>query len=221
MEMVKMHIFKIVKSIKTVKAIFFSLMLLCACSACCNPNVPYVPPEQVKDHIVTMGVQPSETIIVVDTKKQTLNLVENNKIKKSYVISTGKKGLGQRANTYKTPLGLHRIYQKIGDGVPKYGIFNKRQYVGATWKKVPPSKHTKDYISTRILRMEGLQPGFNRGRDWLGRNVDTDQRAVYIHGTTMENKLGFPSTKGCVHMSANDVIALFKEVPEGTLVWIQ
>jgi len=45
-------------------------------------------------------------------------------------------------------------------------------------------------------------------------------RAVYIHGTTMEWKLGYPSTKGCVHMSAKDVISLFEDVPVGTLVWI-
>ncbi|MBP6104144.1 MAG: L,D-transpeptidase, partial [Gammaproteobacteria bacterium] len=44
--------------------------------------------------------------------------------------------------------------------------------------------------------------------------------AVYIHGTTMEWKLGAPSTKGCVHMRADDVIRLFNSVPVGTLVWI-
>jgi len=68
--------------------------------------------------------------------------------------------------------------------------------------------------------MEGLQPGLNKGKDWFGKTVDTDLRAVYIHGTTMEWKLGYPSTKGCVHMSAEDVISLFNEVPVGTLVWI-
>jgi len=37
----------------------------------------------------------------------------------------------------------------------------------------------------------------------------------------MEWKLGMPSTKGCVHMSADDVIKFFNEVPVGTLVWIR
>lgn len=195
-------------------------LILLACIACAAP-VPHVPPEQLHDHISKMGVNPSPSIIYVDTKKQTLALVENQKVKKQFMISTGKKGLGQRANTFKTPLGLHRINEKIGHGVPKYGIFQKRQYVGAVFRKKPQAKHHKDYISTRILRLEGLQHGFNKGKDWLGRTVDTEQRAVYIHGTVREAALGFPSTKGCVHMSADDVIKLFNEVPVGTLVWIR
>lgn len=195
-------------------------LILLSLSACASPP-PHVPPEQLHEHIAKMGVKPSPSIIYVDTKQQKLAIIENQKIKKEYVISTGKKGLGQRANTHKTPLGLHRINQKIGHGVPKYGIFQKRQYVGAVYKKRAFTSPQKDFISTRILRLEGLQPGFNKGRDWLGRNVDTEKRAVYIHGTLMETKLGFPSTKGCVHMKAEDVIKLFNEVPEGTLVWIR
>lgn len=197
-----------------------SCALFFACTACA-PKVPDVPPEQLQDYISQMGVRPSSSIVFVDTQKQTLSLVENKKIKKTYVISTGKKGLGQRANTFKTPIGLHRINEKIGNGVPKYGIFQRRQYVGAVWRKQPQKNHFKDFISTRILRLEGLQPGFNKGHDWIGRTVDTEARAVYIHGTTMEWKLGMPSTKGCVHMSAEDVIKFFNEVPVGTLVWIR
>lgn len=201
-----------------------SFLILSSFSLCagCTPKIPEVPPEKLHEYITTtMGISPSPAIVYVDTKKQMLALIENNKIKKKYTISTGTRGLGQRANSYQTPIGLHRINEKIGHGVPKYGIFNRRQYVGAVWRKQPKALHHKDYISTRILRLEGLQPGFNRGRDWLGRKVDTEERAVYIHGTTMESKLGTPSTKGCVHMSAEDVIKLFNEVPTGTLVWIR
>ncbi len=183
-------------------------------------KVPEVPPEHLYAHVQTMGHTPTPAMIHVDTKQQTLTVLQDNKIKKTYVISTSQKGWGQRVNSFKTPLGLHRVNDKIGDRVPKYGIFHKREYVGAAWKKVPRHQHNIDYISTRIIRLEGLQPGFNRGRDWLGRTVDTEKRAVYIHGTTMEWKLGAPSTKGCVHMSADDVMALYQTVPLGSLVWI-
>lgn len=196
------------------------LIFLIGSSGCSATPVCSIPPEKVKEHINTLGVQPTSQIIVVDTKKQTLALLQNDQIKKTYKISTSKKGNGQKVHTFQTPQGLHRINEKIGSGVPKYGIFNHRQYVGTAWRKQPRNKHRKDYISTRILRLEGLQPGFNKGRDAWGRIVDTEQRAVYIHGTTMEWKLGSPSTKGCVHMSADDVITLFNEVPTGTLVWI-
>jgi lipoprotein-anchoring transpeptidase ErfK/SrfK len=167
-----------------------------------------------------MGVKPTREVIFVDAKKQTLHILKDNKVAKTFTISTGRRGLGQYLHSYKTPLGLHRINEKIGDGVPKYGIFNKRQFVGTTAKKLPRALQQKDYISTRILRLEGLESGFNRGKDWFGRVIDSERRAIYIHGTTFEQALGFPSTKGCVHMSADDVIALFNSVPVGTLVWI-
>jgi lipoprotein-anchoring transpeptidase ErfK/SrfK len=192
-----------------------------SCTGCVSAyEKMYVPPEQLPAHISKLGVTPTQNILVVDTQKQTMVLMENNTIKKSYTISTGKRGVGQRANTFRTPQGLHRINEKIGEGVPRYGIFHRRQYTGAAWKKQKREAHKKDYISTRILRLEGLQPGLNKGKDWLGRSIDSETRAIYIHGTTMEWKLGSPCTKGCVHMSADDVIKLYNEVPAGTLVWI-
>jgi lipoprotein-anchoring transpeptidase ErfK/SrfK len=200
--------------------IFLGLILIIGLNGCdCALAIPHVPPKQVKEHIASLGVKPTPHIVVVDTKKQTLSLVHNDQIKKIYKISTSKKGLGQIANTYQTPQGLHRINEKIGEGIPPYGIFHRRQFVG-TWRKQPRHAHLKDYISTRILRLEGLQPGFNKGKDRWGRLVDSETRAIYIHGTTMEWKLGAPSGKGCVHMSAKDVIHFFNEVPVGTLVWI-
>jgi lipoprotein-anchoring transpeptidase ErfK/SrfK len=50
--------------------------------------------------------------------------------------------------------------------------------------------------------------------------VDSKDRTIYIHGTTMEWKLGFPSTIGCIHMRSIDVAKLFDEVSVGTLVFI-
>lgn len=203
------------------RQLLIEILLLMGLSGCATTSaVPNIPPERLVHHISAMGIKPTSRIVLVDTQKQTLSILENEKVKKTYIISTSKRGIGQRANTYQTPQGLHRINEKIGDGVPRYGIFNRRQYVGAAWRPQPKNQHRKDYISTRILRLEGLEPGFNRGRDHLGRIVDSEQRAVYIHGTTMEWKLGAPSTKGCVHMSADDVIHFFNEVPTGTLVWI-
>lgn len=200
-------------------AIFINLSLFLSGSAYSFDKISFSP-EKVIQRISSLGFKPTQNMIVVDTKKQILALFEQNKVKKTFTISTGTRGLGQQANTFKTPVGLHRINEKIGEGVPKYGIFHKRRYIGHAWKPISRHKQRKDFISTRIIRLEGLQPGFNKGRDGRGRSVDTENRGVYIHGTTMEWKLGKPSTKGCVHMSAKDVIALFNEVPNGTLVWI-
>jgi len=199
--------------------IFVSLFCFLSSGGCTSRVIP-MKAEQLAHHIHKFGVCPTNELILVDTHKQTLSIVKNNQTQRIYRISTGKNGLGQQADSFKTPLGLHRINEKIGDGVPKYGIFQRRHYVGTTWKKLPPRMKQNDYISTRILRLEGLQPGFNKGTDWVGRVVDTEKRAIYIHGTAFEKSLGFPSTKGCVHMSADDVISLFNQIPVGTLVWI-
>jgi len=158
-------------------------------------------------------------MLMISTSDQTLTLLHHNQAREVYTIATGRKGLGQHLNTFKTPLGLHRINEKIGHQVPDYGIFIRRQYVG-TWEPLPRHLHRKDFVSTRILRLEGLQPGFNKGRDSWGKIVDSEIRAIYIHGTTMEWQLGYPSTKGCIHMKAKDIRRLFEKVPVGTLVWI-
>ncbi len=193
-------------------------VLLCS-SACMSSTVKHVPPEHIREHIQAFGIKPTQHILIVDTAKQELAHLIGNQLKTTYTISTSNRGIGQKVHTFQTPRGLHRINEKIGDGIPAYGIFHRRQFT-RVWDKKPRDRHFKDYVSTRILRLEGLQEGYNRGRDSRGQLVDTAQRAVYIHGTTMEWKLGSPSTKGCVHMSAKDVIQLFNQVPLGTLVWI-
>jgi len=206
---------------KIVKLLIILLFSLHTVGCYAKPKVACVAPDKLPQHISSLGIKPTSHMILVDAKKQKMSVIHNGKIEKEYTISTSHRGLGQYVNTFQTPVGLHRINEKIGKGVPRYGIFNRRQFIGSAWKPRPRDKHRKDYISTRILRLEGLQPGLNKGQDFWGRTVDTETRAVYIHGTTMEWKLGRPSTKGCVHMSADDVIHLFEEVPEGTLVWIQ
>ncbi len=71
-------------------------------------------------------------------------------------------------------------------------------------------------ITTRILWLEGLEPGFNRGG-----NVDSHSRYIYIHGTGDETMIGRPASCGCIHLAADDLVPLFDKLPGGTLVWIQ
>jgi hypothetical protein len=107
-------------------------------------------------------------------------------------------------------LGLHRIARKIGGGWPVGTVFVGREFSGFTWQGLPDAK-----ITTRILWLEGLEPGFNRGG-----NVDSFARYIYIHGTGDETTLGRPQSSGCVHLAADDLIPLYDLLPEGTLVWM-
>jgi hypothetical protein len=127
-----------------------------------------------------------------------------------YRISTSRFGLGQTENSNQTPLGLHRIAQKIGGGWPLGAVFKSRQFVGFTWQGLPQAA-----IVHRILWLEGLEPGYN-----CGGQVDSHRRYIYIHGYSDESTLGRPQSRGCVHVAAADLLPLYDRLPVGTLVWM-
>jgi lipoprotein-anchoring transpeptidase ErfK/SrfK len=73
----------------------------------------------------------------------------------------------------------------------------------------------RNLITSRILRLRGLEPGHNAG---LG--CDSYDRYIYIHGTNHEERIGQPFSGGCVEMRNTEVIELFESVEGGDLVWI-
>lgn len=175
-----------------------------------------------KKYINKQKISITDDVLVVDVKKQSLLRYYKGTLKEQYDISTSKKGIGQIIGSRKTPFGLHRVSEKIGEGTPHYGVFKGRKFIGKVWdKKTPRHKHKRDYIVTRILRLEGLEKGINKGFNNKGLLVDSQMRAIYIHGTTMEWKLGHIATIGCVHLSSEDIVKLFNKVPVGTLVLIR
>ncbi|MFQ6092176.1 MAG: L,D-transpeptidase family protein, partial [bacterium] len=74
----------------------------------------------------------------------------------------------------------------------------------------------EDLITSRIMWLEGLEAGINKGRD-----IDSYDRRIYIHGTPEEGLIGVPVSHGCIRMRNKDVIELFDLVSKGTLVEIQ
>ncbi len=84
--------------------------------------------------------------------------------------------------------------------------------VGYTWQRGQPGAP----ITNRILWLDGLEPGFNRGG-----NVDSHARYIYIHGTGDEPSLGRPASSGCVQLAGADLLPLYDLLPLGTLVWIE
>jgi lipoprotein-anchoring transpeptidase ErfK/SrfK len=118
-----------------------------------------------------------------------------------------------------TPDGLHRVCEKIGEGAAPGMVFKARQPTGKLSAEWPTPED--NLITSRILWLEGLEPGHNKGQDSQGRIVDTRRRFVYIHGTNQADKLGRPNSHGCVLLSDADVIRLFGRVPNGTPVLIR
>jgi len=131
-------------------------------------------------------------------------------VARSCIISTSRFGIGQQEGSYRTPLGLHRVARRIGGGYPIGTVFEGRRAVGLTRQGRPAAA-----ICHRILWLEGLEPGMNRGG-----SVDSFRRYVYIHGFGDELTLGKPASRGCIHMAAADLIPLFDRTRAGSLVWI-
>jgi len=72
-----------------------------------------------------------------------------------------------------------------------------------------------DHVTSRILWLDGLELGKNRGND-----VDSRSRYIYIHGTAEEGLLGKPASDGCIRMYNSDVIELYDLVDLQTPVLI-
>jgi hypothetical protein len=158
-----------------------------------------------------LNLAPTKYVFTVNIATQTAALYENGWRIKEFICSTSRVGIGETNGSYCTPRGLHRIAEKIGDGRPAGTIFRNRQVIG----HVDQLGIKAGGITTRIMWLEGLEPGFNQGG-----KVDTHDREIYIHGTGDQASLGRPASIGCVHLADPDLIALYDLLPSGTLVWI-
>jgi len=157
-----------------------------------------------------------EKYMYVSVKYQRLYLIVNDSTIRKYSISTAKKGIGCKSGSNKTPSGLHTIKRKIGADVPLGGILESRIYTGRIAKIITKKKNAeKDYVTTRVMWLQGEEPGLNKGR-----NVDSYNRYIYIHGTPEEGFIGEPASHGCVRMKNKDVIELFDFIDEGTPILI-
>ena len=159
----------------------------------------------------------NEQLICISSKKQQLDFYQGDNLLKSYSISTGKNGMGELMGSECTPRGWHRIYSRIGEIAPVNSVFVGRVWTGeiydAALAKANPGR---DWILTRILQLEGSEPGRNQGGQ-----VDSLARYIYIHGTPDTTNLGVPGSRGCIRMRNQDIIELFDKVEIGTRVFLE
>ncbi len=181
----------------------------CAGPHCMNLDSPL--PEACRATCERLQVAPTEFLLVVRVSRQTVTLFQHGQSVKAFPCSTSRFGIGQIAGSNSTPLGLHRIAEKIGGGEPPGTVFQSRQVIGHTSQP----EHAAAKITTRILWLEGLEPGFNRDGP-----VDSHRRYIYIHGTATQESIGEPASHGCIHLADADLVWLFDRLPAGTLVWI-
>jgi len=164
-------------------------------------------------------MQGASFAIEVNVELQQCYLFDQaGKLKKTYLISSGVKGISEVENSGGTPSGLHVISDCIGDGEPLGMCFRGRvaqHEIIHIIKETPDVDPSGDYILTRIFRLRGLEQGLN-----LGQGVDSFERYIYFHGTNEEYLIGTPASHGCIRMRNEDIVELFSTVKEGTPVFI-
>lgn len=172
--------------------------------------------EQFRSQCQALGLEPTEDWLYASIEAQKLLHIKGDALHTSYPISTSKNPPSCIEDSFGTPWGMHKIGEKIGNGAPLGSVFRGRIPSGMAYWEEPEEEQAKSLITTRILRLHGLEPGVNQGP---GR--DTFERYVYIHGTNKEDAIGTPASKGCLQMTNEDVIELFDTIQEDSLLWIQ
>ncbi len=151
-------------------------------------------------------------LLMVEIEHQRVHLLEHGAVTFSAVVSTSAKGVGSEEGSNRTPIGWHRIHARVGEGAAPGTVFKSREPTGEVWRG---ETREDELITTRILWLEGLEQGVNRGP-----GCDSLERYIYFHGTNHESRLGEPASSGCIRMSNADVVTLYARVRVGDLVAI-
>ncbi|NJK90897.1 MAG: L,D-transpeptidase [Blastochloris sp.] len=147
--------------------------------------------------------------VTISIPQQLLEVFHDGECVFSVPCSSSQFGLGTEEGSYRTPTGRFHIAEKIGQGQPLGAIFQSRQPTGQLWS--PDNDSTEeDLILTRILWLAGDEP----------HNANTQSRYIYLHGTNHEDRIGSPSSHGCIRLRNRDMMELFDLVEVLTPVHI-
>jgi lipoprotein-anchoring transpeptidase ErfK/SrfK len=185
---------------------------LAAFSRAQNPSPagsPAVPPQSAGAAVAPWPAPTPATVyetkLVVSIPEQKLAVVVNDKVYRTYKISTSRYGEGDALGSWCTPTGRLAVATKIGATAPVGGVFQGRRYTGEVLSVNAPGR---DPIVSRIIWLRGL--------DYANKNAF--HRCIYIHGTPQEDTLGRKASYGCIRMRSSDVVEVFNWIGPGTEV---
>lgn len=157
-------------------------------------------PEQPPRAVVRDGV-------AITLRDQKLTVLRNGAKVRDYSISSSKFGMGSSKGSHRTPLGIHAVTKKTGEGQPNGMVFKG----GVPTGEVVPANAGRDPIVTRVIQLAGLE----------SFNSNSHSRRIYIHGTPEEANIGRPASYGCIRMRSEDVVDLYPWVYRGMPVAIE
>ncbi len=156
-----------------------------------------------------------EQWLIVSIAEQTMVLIRDDLEVRRFEISSSKNPPSCEADSFGTPTGLHRIEDKIGAQEPVGMVFKGRKPTGQLYTEYEGAEAARNLITSRILRLRGLEAGKN-----AGPGCDSYDRYIYIHGTNHEARIGQPFSGGCIELRNADMLELFDIVACGDRVWI-
>ena len=155
--------------------ILFITLLLISCTVSQEKPSNYIALADIES--ISVEYRELEALIVVDISSQQLFFLKRGKVEEIYSVSTSLYGTGSKVNSFKTPLGRHKISEKIGEGLPEGAILKGRRWTGAIANIIKEPIDTDfDVVTSRILWLSGLEAGKNQGP-----GVDSKSRYIYIH----------------------------------------
>lgn len=156
-------------------------------------------------------------LIHISIDHQVLSAYGDDKPCFKFMVSTAANGAGEQKNSECTPRGWHAVHSVIGKEAVVNSVFVGRVFTGEVYSEALGTAFPeRDWILTRIVRLEGLEPDKNKGGD-----VDSFERYIYIHGTPDTTVLGKPGSRGCIRMHNQHIIALADWVEPGCRVYIE
>ena len=102
---------------------------------------------------------------LISIREQALYLLDGEEVLQTWPVSTSRHGIGGEHDSLKTPPGAHRIAEKIGADAALHTVFKGRIAQDRIAEvKSEPRSTGEDCITTRILWLDGLEPGINQRR---------------------------------------------------------
>ena len=145
-------------------------------------------------------------VATVSVARQQMCVAMGGRTVATYPVSTSRAGVGGEAGSNKTPPGWHRVCARYGATAALGQVFVSRRPVRG--QTLQPDEWRVggdvDLVLSRILWLEGLEEGVNKGG-----SVDSRARYIYLHGTNQEHLLGTPASHGCIRLANRHIAELF------------
>lgn len=172
--------------------------------------------ERYTSRLGELQLSGTKHVLVADLGEKKLALWHRGSCCAEYAVSFGERQRSCCDGSLGTPWGLHVLAEKHGAGEPAGMVFVSREPTGERWEdRADAGPDQKSLVTTRILRLRGLEPGLNSGE-----GIDSFERFIYIHGTNHPERFPENVSAGCLLMRDPDLLDLFEHVPVGTHVWI-